>query len=393
MSSSVVIDVIAAVAITALLADVYGMVRRRYIGSALAPYLLGVMFGLIALVQMFNPLEPFEGLIIDMRNIPVALAGAFLGVRGLLPCLAIAMLTRISLGGMGVESGLLGMTIAGVAGLIWSWKLVNLDARSFTGFILLAFVMSSHLAAAAILPRDIAIWFYTTAALPLFALNLIAVPMLAALLERENYRIRRENRLVASVTHDPVSGLLLAPAFMREMANAYTARAFGTFAGFLTITPERGIWRTAVGLFGEPAPIALDRQALAVHLEHAELAGLCADGRILVPLSAEEVAHKSRVKANLSDALRDTPSAATGTLVTLSMVDVADPAEFLRITESAVVPANVNWKAETEARQKSIIRPDEPSQVRTASIFNRDEHEILFAKAEFLIKRKDQYAP
>lgn len=393
MSFAIVTDIIATVAITALLADSYGFVRRRSIGSVLAPYLMGVIFGLMALVQMFNPLEPFEGVIVDLSNIPIALAGAFLGVRGLLPCLAIAMFTRISLGGVGVESAMLGMTLAGGAGLVWSWKLFNLDARGFKGFVLLGFVMSIHLLGAAILPSDIAIWFYTSAALPMLGLNVIAVPLLAAMLERENHRIRRDNRFVASATHDPVSGLLLPLAFMRKMANAYTAGALGTFAGFLTITPERGIWRTAAGLFGEPAPIALDRQALANHFEHAELAGLCEDGRILVPLSADEVAHESRVKASLNLAMRDTPSAAAGTVVTLSVVEVPDPAEFLHITKSVVVPAFFDWKGETEARQKSAPRPEEEPRVRSCNLYNRHEHEILFSKAEFLIGRKDKYAP
>lgn len=393
MSFAAVIEIAATLALTALLAESYGVVRRRLVGRALAPVVLGVLFGLMALVEMFNPLEPFDGLIIDLRNIPIALAGAFLGWRGLLPCLAIAMATRLGLGGAGMESGLLGMVIAGLAGIIWAHRLKTHDVRNFGGLVLLGLMMSSHLFAGLILPHEMAVWFFTTAAAPILAINLIAIPLIGFLLERENYRIRRENRLAASATHDAVSGLLLAPAFLRDATNAYAARPFGTYAGFLTIEPVQGLWRTAVGLFGEPAPVALDRQALANVVEHADLGGICSDGRILVPLSSEEVQQFNRVKADLQAALRATPSAAAGTVVTLSMVEVTTPEEFLRIVMTAPTAAKVDWKGDARAREQSVIRPDEPSRVRRANLFNPDEHNVLFAKADFLIKRKQQYAP
>ncbi len=393
MSFSAIIDIAATLALTALLAESYGVVRRRLVGNALAPFVLGVLFGFMALVQMFHPVEPFDGLIIDMRNIPVALAGAFLGWRGLLPCLAIAMATRVGLGGVGMESGLWAMALAGLAGMIWARKRTNFDTWNFGGLLLLGLAMSSHMLAAVVLPRELAIWFITHAAGPMLVMNLFAVPLIASLLERENHRIRRENRLEASATHDAVSGLLLGPAFMREMTNAYAARPFGTYAGFLTIEPVPGLWRSAFGLFGEPAPIGLDRQALANLVEHADLAGVCSDGRVLIPLSSEEVRQISRVKSDVTVALHDTASAAAGTVVTLSIVEAPTPTEFLRITDTAIRASNVDWKAERNARQRSVMRPDEPSRVRRANIFNLEDHDVLFAKAEFLIERKEKYAP
>ncbi len=393
MNFSIVIDIAATLALTALLAESYGTVRRRLVGNALAPFALGVLFGFMALLQMFNPVEPFDGLIIDLRNIPIALAGAFLGWRGLLPCLAIAMATRIGLGGVGMEAGLWAMVIAGLAGVIWARKMVDHDARNFGGLLLLALAMSTHLLAGLALPQELATWFFTTAAAPILALNLVAVPMIAWLLERENRRIRRDNRLAAAATHDPVSGLLLAPAFMREVTNAYAAQPFGTFAGFLTITPVPGIWRTAVGLFGEPAPIALDRQALSNYLEHWQLAGLCADGRVLIPLNAEEIAKISRVKADLNAALRRTPSAAAGTVVTLSAVALHEPSDFLKVATSAPVPANVNWKREKAWRGAANTRRKAPFRATRPLAFSSDDHDILFAKAEFLIDRSYTYPP
>lgn len=392
MSYTIVLDVVMALGLTALLAEAYGLVRRKCAGRAFAPSVLGVLFGLMALVQMNIPIEPFDGVIIDFRNIPIALAGAFLGWRGLLPCLALAMGMRVGLGGVGLESGLWAMVIAGVAGLAWARKSVHIDARRFGSFLALGLAMSSHLFAALLLPREIAVWFITTAAAPMLIINMVAVPLLAALLERENRHIRKENRLSASATHDPVSGLLLGPAFLREMTNAYTARALGTFAGFLTITPERSILRSAIDLFAEPAPSPLDRQALAEYLEHANLAGLCADGRILVPLSSAEVQHFSRVKANLNLALRNTPSAASGAVVSVSLREIPDPVEFLRYTETAHVSAVVDWGGEISARKPR--KNEEPTTTMPRSdIYDHKKHALLFAKADFLIERKRRFAP
>lgn len=385
-------DVAAALAVTALLAEAFGVVRRKFAGSAFAPVALGVVFGLMALVQMFNPIAPFDGMIVDLRNIPVVLAGAFLGWRGLIPCLAVGFATRYGIGGVGMTSGLLSMAIAGGAGLIWAQKIANHDMRNLPGMLLLGLMMSSHMLAAFALPAEMATWFFLNAAVPMLVLNVISVPLLAALLERENHRIQRENRLEAAATHDPVSGFLLGPAFMREVANSYAAKPFGTFAGFLNITPEPGIWRKAVGLFGEPAPVTLDRQALSAHLEFADLAGLCADGRVMVPLSRDEVKHISRVKAELGIAQRNTPSAAAGAVVDFSLIETRKPADFLRIADTAVVAANVDWKKEQAAHKRSIMQPDQPSRVTTASLFNPEEHSLLFAKAEFLIERKETYS-
>lgn len=392
MSFAALIDIAATLALTALLAESYGLVRRRLGGQSLAPFVLGILFGFMALVQMFHPLEPFDGLILDLRCIPVALAGAFLGWRGLVPCVAIAIATRVGIGGVGMESGIWGIVIAGISGMIWAHKRRHLDARSFGSLLLLGLMMSAHMLAAVVLPHDLAVWFLTTAAAPMLVLNLLAVPLIASLLDREDHRIREFNRLEASTTHDAVSGLLLAPAFLREVTNAYAARPFGTYAGFLTIEPMPGFLRSAIGLFGEPASIGLDRQALANVVEHAGLSGICSDGRILVPLSREEMRQTNRVKAALSMALRNTPSAAAGTVVTLSVVEAATPDRFLAVVMTAPMAAKVDWKRQVDARQKSVVQMEEPTRARRSSVFDPEKHNILFAKAESLIERKERHA-
>lgn len=388
MGAALFFDVFAAVAVTALLAEGYGIVRRKLSGSAWAPYLLGVVFGLIAMVQMQHPLEPFDGLILDLRNIPIALAGAFLGWRGLLPCLALAMVTRYTHGGVGMESGLLAMTIAGVAGMVWARSRINLGEGGVVSLLLLGVFMSTHLFAVIVLPRDVAIWFLTTAALPMLGLNMVTVPLMAALLQRENIRIRRENHLVASVTHDAASGLLLGPAFLREVSNSYAARAFGTYAGFLTLTPERGTWQKITGLFGDPATAPMDRQTMCQHLTHGNLAGLCVDGRVLVPLTPEEINQINRVKTNLTHGLRTGNLAESGTTVSITMCETPHPEDFLRIAETALIAESAPWSGGTQNRPSSIPQSGNDRFIRRAIVLEREEHDVLFAKADFLFQRK-----
>lgn len=387
MNGSVLIDMAAALAVTALLAESYGIVRRRFLGAQVAPVVLGVLFGLMALLQMNNPIEPFDGLIVDLRNIPVALAGAFLGWRGLLPCLLIAAAARIGIGGVGVVAGIWGMALAGLASTIWARKMARYEKRSFGMLLLLALAMSAHLLGALALPRDLAIWFFTTAAGPILAMNLLVVPFIGALLERENRRLLHENRMSAASDRNPDSGLLTGSALVREATDAFAAQPFGSFAGLLVITPPR---RWHFGLLGlshqSIAPI--QPLVLADHLTHWRLAGESRDGRILIPLTLDELATAHRLRPIVRDRLRE----GVGRDRTLSALDVSalaapEPEEFLRLVETAALAGPGRWEALSTGASGSLLRPGEKSHVRRASLFNPAEHDALFAKADFLMAR------
>ncbi|MBL4626614.1 MAG: hypothetical protein JKY00_00995 [Roseicyclus sp.] len=388
MGYSVFVDIAAALAVTALLAESYGVMRRKFVGAALAPIVLGVLFGLMALVQMHRPLEPFDGFIIDLRNIPIALSGAFLGWRGLVPCLVIALATGYGIGGVGATSGMWGMVLAGLAGMIWARKTAHLEERNFSVLMLLAIAMSAHLLAGLALPNDIAVWFFTTAAGPILAMNLIAIPLIGALLERENRRILQENHMAAAITRDPATGLLTGPAFVRELMNAYAARSFGTYAGFLSIKLESAFWPSVFGRVRKSVNPVVDRELLSAHLEYSELAGSCADGRILIPISKNELDHINRIKSDLRQALTSAKAgAAYDGLIHLTVIDATDPAEFQRVTETAALETQPDWRRRSARVRFSFKPPGEMSFVQRARLFNPDVHDVLFAKAEFLICR------
>lgn len=68
-------------------AVVLDAIRRRLPGPRLAETALGLLSGAVAILQMMSPIEPVEGLPVDLRQVPVVLAGAVPGPRGLLACL------------------------------------------------------------------------------------------------------------------------------------------------------------------------------------------------------------------------------------------------------------------------------------------------------------------
>ncbi len=392
MYFTILIDFAASLAIMAMLAESYGVVRRRLVGAALAPVLLGVLFGLIAMVEMFRPLEPFDGLIVDMRNVPIALAGAFLGWRGLIPCLIIAASARIGIGGVGVQAGLIAMVIAGLAGMIWAQKTAHLKRRGIGQLLGLACAMSLHLSAAFVLPHEMAAWFFGVAAGPIFLLNLISITLVGAFLERENRRILGENQLLAAATRHPVSGLLTAPAFTRDVSNALEARPLGTFAGLMIVSAEHHPLRGLLMRSGAITQnVAVDRHHIADFVTHADLVGQSSDGRILIPLTKEELLNSDQLAADLRRNSRGLANQTEGrqgsAQLAFEVLPTPDPAVFLSAVESAPLAAQPSWlkvkASEDAAPHRSKLR----SAARRARLFDPAEHDALFLKADFLINR------
>ncbi len=214
----VLADFVSSLGLLAMLAMVYGIMRRKLPGTALAPQVLGVLFGLVAVIQMYSPLSPVDGVIIDMRCIPVALAGAFLGLRGLLICVVIAGAARISIGGIGWMSGVVSIILAGSAGTLWNHLMRGAARRSLLAIFGLAAMMSFHIAAVLFLPHDVAIWFVSVAMPVVLLLNLTALPLVAVLMERERVAMDLEALERGDLGESSSSGFLAPDAFARTLA-------------------------------------------------------------------------------------------------------------------------------------------------------------------------------
>lgn len=307
-SATVWLDFAGSLAIVFVLALIYAQVQRLFYSQQHGKMLLGLAFGGVAWLQMNLPIEPMEGLIIDLRNIPLVLCGAFLGWRGSLLCFAIAASTRIGIGGIGMMSGLLGMMIALSVGGAWAHVTRSLPKRSLRHMILLSMLGSLHLSAAMILPDAARTWFYLNASLPIALLNLVSITLAASLLDAEQRKIERENRLAASVSFDPDHGALTKPAFEREISLRVSAGTMAPPAALLvvklryaevlfSIIPDR--WRNKA--------LGLVRERLKDAFVNADLVCTLGTTALVVPLDETQLLGKTSIQDVISNLMRGEP--------------------------------------------------------------------------------------
>lgn len=341
--SGLIMDFASSLAIVAVLSWGYGMMRRVIAGVVLAPLVLGVLFGLVAVLQMHAPIEPVPGLIIDLRAVPVALAGAFLGWSGLLACLGIALAARYGIGGVGMAPGMVAITLAGLGGLVWDRMTRHIRRRGLRPLIGLAALTCCSLAAGLVLPAQLAAWFYTAAAPPLAVMYLVAVPAVGALLERERRMLQMEDAMKAAARTDAASGLFTRQAFAREIAHLSASANLPAVAAVvvLTVRHRRFLsdhWGTAImghilgGL----------RHRLASLVCHGAMLGKSRDGRILIAVTEQELAGIDDLRIALRRAVSDRAIALPGgdsarIHVTDRVVPLPDPADA-DATATALAP-------------------------------------------------------
>ncbi|MBV2358844.1 hypothetical protein KUH32_03580 [Thalassococcus sp. CAU 1522] len=268
----------------------FGEVRRLLIGPNQAQYIMGLVFGLVSMLEMQMPISPFEGIIVDLRNVPIVLAGAFLGWRGLATCLLVAVLTRAHIGGAGAVSGIIGMLIAGYAGAVWDRATRQRLRRSFPQLLGLGALVPVSFLGVLFLPAEVATWFLFNAAPVLGLIYLTVIPLVGGLLQREILRIEAElHPTTAPIC--PESGLLPPAAFARGIVQMAISGARDGVAGILVVEPVYPRW-LAVFWGGSARGRVQEAMALGLagRLRHADQIGLSEGGRLLVPLSASEAA-------------------------------------------------------------------------------------------------------
>ena len=191
LSVQSILDLAFTLGLLASLVCSYGALRRRLPGTVLAPQVLGFAFGGVAVLAMI-PRHATAEVIVDIRVVPIVLAGAFLGLRGTLITVAVAAAARLWIGGAGALAGTVSICMAGATGLAWSVTTMRPSRRPGIAFLALGVVASTAHAAAAFLPRNVALGYYTTQAPLLSSFYVILIPVFAALLERQRIDMQRE---------------------------------------------------------------------------------------------------------------------------------------------------------------------------------------------------------
>lgn len=380
------LDVLSPLALIALLSWSYGLIRHRFAGAAVAPVLMGVMFGIVAAIQMRTPLEPVAGLIVDLRTIPVALAGAYLGRRGLAACGIVALSARHDIGGVGMAADIVGIVVAGFAGLAWDRATRAQIPRGFRHLLALGVAMSTALLTGLMLPAPLRGWFVGSAVPVLLPLNLFLVPALAVLLERERALLLLEVSLAAGAHPDAQGGMLTRRGFAQALAERV--------AGPNATEPPRAIllveirlhhWLTAHWAAAITGHILGGlRPAIRELVRHGDLIGAPGPGRLVVALSTAEVRRAGRLSeafrhavAERAISLPDGDAARVSVVFRLVPLGGAVTADEIDARLEAAGPARRS-AMQVARRAKTPVRSDPLAR----------SHPALFAKSSELLARR-----
>lgn len=385
------LDLVAALGLIVALSFVYARLQRWAGFPVLGHAMLGISFGLVAAVEMNHPIQPFDGMIVDLRNAPIALAGAFLNGPASIVALIIGMFARASIGGVGMWSGMLGMVFAWAAGRIWAYWFRHPGSRGFQSYCALGLMMSSHMLAALILPFDMMVWFYTNAAISLFVLNMITVPMLASILETERRSYGTEQALRASAVLDRDTGLLPLQALQRECAIRATALADGSFTQAVVIRIEND----HLFSFWGAAPVrkrlvAAMRMRLSEALPHCDLASVHGTSVLILPITQMDMLTPADTKTIVRRAATEELYLVGGTLghriaVSLLIIDLKPEATFLEMLNGIGRPS-MHWG---DRALKQRFRRQKATPTGTVPIADTAEPQVecMFAKADFLMRQ------
>lgn len=327
---AIALDFLSPLALIAILSWSYGLIRLRLAGDRMAPVVLGLAFGLVALLQMHAPLSPIPGVIVDLRAVPVALAGAYLGWRGLVACLAVALAARWQIGGIGLLPDLVGIVHAAAAGHLWDRSTRRNLPRGLGHIMALALIVSLGALSGMFLPQPLAAWVLTSAAPMLIFLTLVALPALAAILERERHAQAMESRSRAECAARARAELLSEGAFIDRVVDLRAAAGQGPLTGppvvaVLIVDLNHRYWpagRRDATVIGHVRGGLRDR--LAGLIRHGDLVGRSQAGCVLVALDAGDAmrvdtltAAIHRIVADLAITLPDGDSARVGVAVRL----------------------------------------------------------------------------
>ncbi|WP_147110328.1 LytS/YhcK type 5TM receptor domain-containing protein [Tateyamaria sp. syn59] len=285
--------------------------------SALAPALrsgwyvaptLGAFFALVVGLQMSMTLSPADGVIVDMRQVPIVLAGAFLGFRGLAVCLCIAVSMRLAIGGIGMPAGVLGMLLAGVSGYVWGSLRHRLPLNDVGKLGVLGLITNLHMLSAFVAPSDIMHWYFTAAAPTVFFLNMCSVPTIGWLLLREVNLVERTAFLSASARLDPVTRLLPTPAFAQEVAHFHASQDDHRLGGVIAVTLKTSSWlRRTWGDQSVAQALGVLRLRFGATVGDQRPLGIDSRDRILIPVTETEMRDLRPLRRTLRRCASETP--------------------------------------------------------------------------------------
>jgi PAS domain S-box-containing protein len=163
-------------------------------------WVIGVLYGLFAVLAMSAPVTLVEGAIFDGRSIILGLAGFFEPPVVALVAAAIAAVYRINLGGIGAFTGVGSIVISSVIGLVFGQIAKKKDWQiSFLNLLILGLIVHGALVLWFFtFPRTIAMEILNTIALPYVVIFSITMMLIGLFINDQQQRVRTERQLAES---------------------------------------------------------------------------------------------------------------------------------------------------------------------------------------------------
>lgn len=268
----------------------------------------GALLGVTSVAQMFHPIEPYSGFIFDLRNVPVALAGALLGFRAALLAACLAVLARFSMGGTGMWTGML--AILGATGMGYLWQTVR--ARGYLqgrlGYFSLGGFTSCTFVIGLALPEPVRTWFYLNAVPVLFLTYVTILPLLAWIGHRGFLLDTVSQQSSRNALRRRDVRLLSLPAFIHQMRLDALLDNGDSAVAVLSLRI-----RSLYHLDGRHSRTRSDGLTDAILLRLAgalpeiQCAGHMDDRSLLIPLTQDQLKQLDRIRDRIRECLHGSP--------------------------------------------------------------------------------------
>ncbi|WP_341367920.1 diguanylate cyclase domain-containing protein [Yoonia sp. BS5-3] len=197
----------------------YGLFRRSINDLWILNLIMGALFGLEASFAMLSPMPLADGIIVDIRNLFIGIAGAFFGFVGAGIALGLGIATRLAIGGEGATIGVYGMLVSGSMGVIWAHFIRPRIAQNILAYGVLGTMISGHILVGFLLPSAVWANFFIGLGPTLLIANIVGAVLLSFLIEREQRLIDIARDFESQATIDPLTKLVNRNTAVAAFAN------------------------------------------------------------------------------------------------------------------------------------------------------------------------------
>lgn len=202
---------------------------------------LGVLFGLIVVLGMINPLSLGEGLIFDTRTLSTAAAVAFGGPVAGLITVGFGMVCRIYIGGAGTVSGLFGLVLAFTLAIGWTRLAAHRIRQPVLKDACLGIAVTPSIFALFMLPFDLATSLIASILPTLLISNVIGLIAIGWVFRREARYVSEARKMQTYARTDQLTNLLNRRGMDREVDTTKFDASRGHAVFYFDVDDFKGI--------------------------------------------------------------------------------------------------------------------------------------------------------